>query len=123
VDDEESIVLTAKALLVRLGHSVVATTCPLRALGIIESGEHRFDLVISDLTMPKMTGVELSKKLLKLKSGIPVILCTGFSAAISQEKLLNAGIREVIMKPIISSELAKTIESVLEVKEGDEARV
>jgi CheY-like chemotaxis protein len=123
VDDEESIVLTAKALLTRLGHSVIATTSPLRALEIIKSGEHHFDLVISDLTMPKMTGIELSKQLLKIKPELPVILCTGFSAAIPQEKLLQAGVRKVIMKPIISSELVKTIDSVLNADERDEERV
>jgi CheY-like chemotaxis protein len=123
VDDEENIVLTAKALLVRLGHSVVATTSPLEAIDIIASGAHHFDLVISDLTMPKMTGIELSKQLLKIKPDLPVILCTGFSAAISQEKLIQAGVREIIMKPIISSELARSIDSVLKSRERDEARV
>jgi CheY-like chemotaxis protein len=87
------------------------------------SGEHRFDLVITDLTMPKMTGIELSAKLHSINPDVPVILCTGFSAAISQEKLAQAGIREVIMKPIISSELANTIDKVLNADERDEERV
>jgi PAS domain S-box-containing protein len=123
VDDENTIVITAKGLLEKLGYTVMTTTSPLHALEMARSGEHRFDLVITDLTMPKMTGIELSKKLHIAHPDIPVILCTGFSAAISQEKLVQAGIREVIMKPMISSELAETIDRALNAGEREEERV
>jgi CheY-like chemotaxis protein/anti-sigma regulatory factor (Ser/Thr protein kinase) len=120
VDDEKPIVLTAKALLGRLGYVVAATANPLHALEMVEAGEHRFDLVITDLTMPKMTGVELAKALHSIKPDLPVILCTGFSAAISQDMLTQAGIREVIMKPMIASELSEAIDRVLNAGKGEE---
>lgn len=117
VDDENNIVITAKKLLENLGYTVIATLSPFHALEMVKSREQRFDLVITDLTMPKMTGIELSKQLLAIEPDLPVILCTGFSATISQEILEKVGIREVIMKPMITSELAKKIGDVLKSEE------
>ncbi len=74
----------------------------------------RFDLVITDMTMPKMTGDELSKELLKIRSNIPIILCTGFSDKIDEIKTKDLGIREFVMKPIVMREIAKTIREVLD---------
>ena len=122
VDDENNIVLTAKKLLENLGYTVIATTNPLHAIEMVKSGKQRFDLVITDLTMPKMTGIELSKQLLAIEPGLLIILCTGFSAAISREMLEQIGIREIIMKPMITSELAKKIGNVLNADERKEKR-
>ena len=76
----------------------------------------RFDLVITDMTMPKMTGDELSKELLKIRSNIPIILCTWFSDKIDEIKTKDLGIREFVMKPIVMREMSKRIRQVWDKK-------
>ena len=76
----------------------------------------RFDLVITDMTMPKMTGDELSKELLKIRSNIPIILCSGFSDKIDEIKTKDLGIREFVMKPIVMREMSKRIRQVWDKK-------
>ena len=114
VDDEELLVLMNRERLVGLGYEVEATTSSLEALRIFEREPDRFDLVIADYTMPRMTGVGLAGKLLKIRPAIPIILCTGYSDGISKEKALAAGIREFLMKPIAKHELAQAIRRVLD---------
>jgi len=74
----------------------------------------KFDIVITDMTMPNMTGVQLAQKLLEIRPDIPIIICTGFSTKIDDEKAKAAGIRGYITKPIVKSELAKKIREVLD---------
>ncbi len=74
----------------------------------------KFELVITDMTMPNMTGVQLSQKLLEIKPGIPIIICTGFSTKIDDAKATAAGIRGYVMKPVVISKIAKKIRKVLE---------
>jgi CheY-like chemotaxis protein len=73
-----------------------------------------FDLVITDQTMPDMTGSELSRKLMQIQRDIPIILCTGFSGAVDEEKARAGGIREFVMKPFTTKEMAETIRRVLD---------
>ncbi|TET92815.1 MAG: response regulator, partial [Desulfobacteraceae bacterium] len=73
----------------------------------------KFDLIISDMTMPKMTGDELAKKFMAIRPNIPIILCTGFSERINEEKAKAIGIRKFIMKPIVMREMAEAIRQVL----------
>jgi CheY-like chemotaxis protein len=116
VDDEEAIVSLGKGILKRLGYEVVGTTSSLDALEIFKSRQDAFDLVITDMTMPRMTGLDLSKRLLRIKPDIPIVLCTGFSAGLKEEETRDIGIREIIMKPVIAGELADAVASALNLK-------
>ncbi len=113
VDDEEAMVELDKKGLERLGYRVEATTSAQRALELFRSKPDRFDLVISDTTMPEMTGDRLAKEIMETRPDMPVILCTGYSERISEEKAKEMGISAFVMKPISGKELAVTIRQVL----------
>jgi len=83
-------------------------------LEAFRANPNRFDLVITDFTMPNMTGMELAKALFKLRSDIPVILCTGYSEHINEDKAKRSGIRAFVVKPVVLSEIASTIRKVLD---------
>jgi len=114
VDDEESLVDMGRQMLEFLGYQVVATTSSLEAWELFESDPRRFDLIITDQTMPQMTGLELSKGVLGLRPEIPIILSTGFSALVSAESAQEMGIRRMLFKPFNIREAAKAIREVLE---------
>ncbi len=113
VDDEEALVEIGKQMLERLGYEVVAEKDSVRALKQFQRDPARFDLVITDQTMPNMTGIELAKRMMSIKKDIPIILCTGFSEVISPESAKAMGIREFVMKPIIKKEMAETIRRII----------
>jgi DNA-binding NtrC family response regulator len=117
VDDEESLVQLGKEMLIRLGYEVVGRVSSLEAREIFRSQPDRFDLVITDMTMPNMTGVELATELMRIRPNMPIILCTGFSEAISAEKAKSFGIRQFIMKPLIKHQIAAAIRRTLDQKE------
>ena len=114
VDDEQSLVDMEKVLLQRLGYHVVSESSSTKALQIFLNAPHSFDLVITDMTMPKMTGDELARKILGIRPEIPIIICTGYSQQISPDKAREIGIRELLYKPIEIRELASSIRRVLE---------
>lgn len=114
VDDEQSLVDLEKVLLQRLGYHVVSESSSTKALQVFLETPQAFDLVITDMTMPKMTGDELSRKILAVKPDIPIIICTGYSQQISPDKAREIGIRELLYKPIEIRELASAIRRVLE---------
>ncbi len=114
IDDEKSIINMAEQTLTRLGYRVETRLNPLDALELFQSKPDKFDLVITDMTMPQMTGVMLSEKLMKIRPEIPVIICSGHSALIDKEKAMQLGIAAYVMKPIIKQELAQTIRKVLD---------
>ena len=118
VDDEEALVEVGKQMLERLGYEVVAEKDSVRALKQFQRDPGMFDLVITDQTMPNMTGIELAKRMMSIKKDIPIILCTGFSEVISSESAKAMGIREFVMKPIIKNEMAETIRRVIADAEG-----
>ena len=102
-----------------LGYSVIARTSSVEALELFRANPNDFDLVVSDVTMPKMTGDILAAELLSIRSDIPVILCTGYSKRISDESAAQVGIKAIAYKPIVKADLAKTIRKVLdEAKSG-----
>lgn len=113
VDDEDMIAAWGQGALERLGYRVTATTDPAEALNIFASDPSRFDLVITDQTMPSMSGMRLAKKLLKIRPEVPIILSTGYSATVSPEKAKEAGIKQLIMKPLARHELAQAIRRAL----------
>ena len=114
VDDEEPLVDIGKHMLERLGYRVVATTCPKEALIRFKEKPDSFDLVITDMTMPQMSGDALAEKLMEVRSDIPVILCTGHSDLINKEKAMAMDIKEFLMKPHTIRDLANTIRYVLD---------
>jgi signal transduction histidine kinase/BarA-like signal transduction histidine kinase len=116
VDDEDTLARLGKQMLERLGYDVTTRTSSIEALETFSAQPEGFDLVVTDLTMPKMTGVELAEKLMAIRQDIPIILCSGFSERVTKEKAKATGIREVAMKPIVSSELAEVIRKLLDQK-------
>jgi len=114
VDDEEQIVRMSQQMLERLGYQVTARTSSIETLEAFRAAPDKFDLVITDTTMPNMTGIELARKLMEIRFDIPIIICTGFSEKISPDKAAAMGIRGYVMKPIVKSELAKKIREVLD---------
>jgi two-component system cell cycle sensor histidine kinase/response regulator CckA len=114
VDDEKAMVDAIQSMIKRLGYEVTARTSSIEALEAFRANPDRFDLVITDFTMPNMTGMELAKKLLKLRSDVPIILCTGYSDQINEDKAKGNGIRAFVMKPVVLSEIASIIRKVLD---------
>jgi len=114
VDDEPFIVDIGKGMLEHLGYTVVTRTSSTEALEAFKAQPDKFNLVITDMTMPKMTGDELAKELMRIKPNIPIIICTGFSEKITEEKARAMGIRRLIMKPIVQREMAKAIREALD---------
>jgi len=113
VDDEPSIVKIAEQMLERLGYEVTAKTSSVEAFELFEAEPDRYDLVITDMTMPHMTGDRLARKLFMIRSDIPVILCTGYSERIDEDKAKEMGIRAFTLKPLVMRDLAVTIRQVL----------
>ncbi|MBF0469308.1 MAG: transporter substrate-binding domain-containing protein, partial [Desulfamplus sp.] len=116
VDDEESIAEMEKRILERIGYEVVSRVSSIEALEAFRSGPDKFDLVITDMAMPKMSGDKLAAELIKIRHDIPILLCTGFSYDIAQENLDALGIRGILRKPVIMKDLAKKIREVIEKK-------
>jgi len=114
VDDEEQIVAMEQQMLENLGYRVTARTDSAEALKVFAEHPQNFDLVITDMTMPHMTGDQLAQKMLDIEPNIPVILCTGFNQVITEEKALAMGIQKFVMKPVVKKELATTIRTVLD---------
>jgi len=114
IDDEEMIADMGKNMLERLGYSVTPRVNSFEALQTFSNNPELFDLVITDQTMPGMTGAELAGEMLQIRPGIPIILCTGYSSIISEEKAKALGIREFLMKPIVKKDIARLIRKVLD---------
>lgn len=117
VDDENAIAFMEKQMLERLGYSVVSRTSSVDALEAFRANPDKFDLVITDQTMPNMTGKELAKELMSIRPDIPIILCSGFSEQIGKRRAKGMGICAFVMKPVIMRDIAKTIREVLDEKQ------
>jgi PAS domain S-box-containing protein len=113
VDDEASLVHWGEELLVKMGYEVTARTSSIEALKAFSAQPERFDLVITDQTMPNMTGLELVKKIRVIRPNIPILLCTGFSEMISDARCETLGIQGLLMKPVSMEELGRTIRKAL----------
>ncbi len=118
VDDEITIIEFLKTALERFGYRVTATTSSIEALKTFQKDPNAFDLIITDQTIPSLTGTEFAQKALGIRADIPIILCTGYSTAISEEKALKLGIRAFIMKPLSVEELTSTVRRVLDRKKS-----
>ena len=113
VDDEDMLVRTVPAMLERLGYEVTAMGDPVEALALFREHPADFNLVITDQTMPAMTGEKLAREMLAIRPGIPIILCTGFSESVREDRIRALGIREFIMKPFSTGEISEKIQSAL----------
>lgn len=116
VDDEPAIIKMTSQLLIHLGYSVTSRTDSAEALALFQKKPDGFDLVITDMTMPAICGNVLAREMKKIRPDIPILLCTGYSKALSCEKPLDAG--AIIMKPVEQRELAHVIRRLLDGKDG-----
>jgi DNA-binding NtrC family response regulator len=116
VDDEAGIADIARGMLGHLGYEVEVRTSSIEAREMFRANPDRFDLVITDMTMPNMTGDRLAQEILGIRPGTPIILCTGFSESMTQEKARKLGIQEFVMKPFVVKDLAVVIRRALDQK-------
>ncbi len=114
VDDERVLVEMGKDMLEKLGYEVTVRSSSLEALETFQNQPEHFDLVITDQTMPGMTGVDLARRLLQIRPDIPIILCTGYSAIVTTEQARSMGIKEFIYKPVAQRDFAILIRKVLD---------
>jgi PAS domain S-box-containing protein len=114
VDDEPVLIELAKRMIENLGYTVHTRMSSLEAFELFRSDPYKFDLVITDMTMPGITGDKLAQRMMEIRRDIPIILCTGYSEHITEEMAKKIGIREFVMKPLVVKELSKTIREVLD---------
>jgi CheY-like chemotaxis protein len=114
VDDEEMIVELGSRMLERFGYCVTSSRNGSEALEIFRASPDAFNLVVTDMNMPNMTGDRLAAELIAIRPGIPIIICTGFSERISSAEVKALGVKEFLMKPITVSELTEKVRKVLD---------
>ena len=114
VDDEEALAEMGEEVLAELGYEVTSRMNSREALALFRSHASRFDLVITDQTMPGMTGVDLATEILAIRADMPIIMCTGFSDLVDARKAEALGIKAFAMKPLTKREIAMTIRKVLD---------
>ncbi|MCK5311196.1 MAG: cache domain-containing protein [Desulfobacteraceae bacterium] len=113
IDDEKPIINWTQQVLIKLGYTVVGMTDSVEALEKFKQNPNDFDLVLTDMAMPQMTGLELSNQMIAIRPDIPIILCTGFSEGLTAKMIEDYGILDMIMKPMIASELARAVSNAL----------
>ena len=113
-DDDEALVGLEQKVLQHLGYDVVARANSMEALALFKQSPKNFDLLITNQTMPQMTGAQLARIVLSVRPDMPIILCTGYSDVIPQIKALQIGIREYLIKPLGNNELADCVRRVLD---------
>lgn len=114
VDDEEMLVRMAKSYFQAMGYQITATDSSPEALQLFQENPARFDLVIADMTMPQITGPSLCRTFLKIRPGLPIILCTGYSDAASMSEIEELNIRELVLKPIPVRDLGLRVRRILD---------
>ena len=114
VDDENRLATLVKMILEAQGYGAEAFFDSNEALQAFKKMPADFDLIITDMTMPGMNGLELSEEICKIRPDIPIILCTGFSELVDQEETMQSGIRKLLTKPVGKEELAKAIRGILD---------
>ncbi len=120
VDDDEMIVRFAERSLKSKGYDIHSRSNGMEALEAFRADPHRYDVVVTDMNMPRMTGTELAEKILQIRPEMPIILCTGFSEAISKEKMQAMGIVELLYKPVITKKLLKAIRTAMDKEQQKE---
>ena len=115
VDDEKDVALVMQRQLQHLGYKVTTRSEGREALTAFSGAPQSFDLVISDMTMPNLTGDLLAQEILRLRPGMPIILCTGYSDLIDHVRARTLGVSRLLLKPVIFDKLAATVREVLAV--------
>jgi PAS domain S-box-containing protein len=118
VDDEDALVDFADQIFPKLGYEVTAINSSTEALDVFRTDPQKFDLIITDMTMPELTGVELAQKVHELNSKIPIILCSGFSDQISVETMKDSGILHLLNKPMDLHQAARLMHEILALEEN-----
>jgi len=118
VDDEEAIVRLETQMLERLGYNITSCAGSLEALKTFKADPTRYDLILTDMAMPHMTGAQFAEAVLAIRNDIPIIICTGFSERLDAIKDQSPGIKGVLMKPVVRSELVKMVRNVLDETKG-----
>jgi CheY-like chemotaxis protein len=116
IDDEENIADVSTEILNKYGYNVIKCTSSQIALTVFSSDPDKFDLVITDMTMPGMLGTELSKEIKKIRNDIPIIICTGFSDILDENNLSTYGIDNLLNKPIETVDLLRAVRIALDSK-------
>jgi two-component system cell cycle sensor histidine kinase/response regulator CckA len=116
VDDEPILIEVGGKMLSRAGYQVETRASSIEALKLFEEDPNRFDLVITDMTMPHLTGDQLARKMIELRPDIPIILCTGYSELVDESRAEQIGIKAFVMKPLVASEITGAIRKVLDAK-------
>jgi len=116
VDDEVSVANMMSQILGRLGYEVTIVNDSRNALNLFKKDSSSFDLVITDQTMPDMTGIQLVEEVLMINPDIPIILCTGFSESVSEELAKSLGVRKYLVKPVLKVDLANAVRQAIEGK-------
>jgi len=112
IDDEIEIIALFRKILTKLGYQIEVFTNSTEALKKIENNPDKYDLLITDLTMPGKTGIEIAEEIQKIKKDMPVILISGYSAEISEEKMTRLGIKGVLQKPLVIQDLVNQIKKI-----------
>jgi PAS domain S-box-containing protein len=113
VEDEEALARLGEEAMRKLGYEVMVRTSSLEALEAFRANPFRYNAVVTDQTMPHMTGEALSRELLQIRPDVPIILCTGFSHSMTPEKAKAMGIRAFLLKPLLIKDLGRTLQDVL----------
>ncbi len=121
VDDERHLLTLLNRILTSLGYHVTTCEHPAKALALFNSRPGHFDLVLTDLTMPKKSGTKLAQEMLQSRPNLPIILSTGFGNKISKEAVESIGIRELLFKPVLKRDLATTIRNALDTTQSNAA--
>ena len=114
IDDEKLLADMNKVMLNRLGYTVTACTNSLEALHLFQANPDRFDAIITDQTMPGLTGIELAGRILNLRPNIPIILCTGYSSLVDETLAKSCGIKGFAMKPVVKKDIALLLREILD---------
>lgn len=114
VDDDPAVVESGKNMLERLGYDVTGITSSIKALELFQENQKYFDLIVTDQTMPDMTGAELVHEIKKTRSDIPVIICTGYASQVNEERIKEIGVQQLLMKPFTTRSLARAVRQTLD---------
>ena len=113
VDDEEALVFLMTAMLQRLGYQVTGCTSPEEALEMFRSGPRNFDIVVSDLSMPEMSGVDLARELLQIRPGMPILIASGYFGPADNERARSLGLPDLLLKPNTIEKLGQVLHEVI----------
>jgi len=113
VDDDEQVLAMTKTMVERIGHNVVAKSDSKEALNLFQGRPDQFDIIFTDLHMPKMNGIDLSRSILKVRPDLPIILCTGYPIDKERSKAIQVGIKSFLLKPFSTKDVVSAFEKLL----------